>query len=468
MSLNTLPGVKAEIIDGQLRPRFVPTQPKVTLIGTTNNPDAVVGEPTRIDVDADLMKVDNFFLADGVTPSPSGPVRKPSELSRAIAEARNGGAEHVEYVVLPDPTATNLFLEITPTNKRRYDSQAVMYTLLKESPIDIVVPVNSNIDATGLSLGENMGYELANFCHQATINERSALGVIGTTPPVAGNAIPTLAQTEAWVAGLETFDTSSVLGAAFTEGDGITDAGADGTPDNYAFWATTDENIPTGTPPRYDAQVESERRGAVVDIGKYLSVTTETVRFINEVSNQVDKTNGFYHGNIAAAYAGLVASLPSRIGTTNKVLGGTTPVRALSPSQVERLQTARFVAMRIRPTGYLVNNGITFAHRINDVDRSDFTQLTTLRITQDALSFVRSRAIEFIGQPNNAEAKNALQADIDDALRIMQRLGALNRYDFNIQVNPAQATLGRMVIELTIVPAFEITTITVAIALARE
>lgn len=468
MPLNTLPGVKAEIIDGQLRPRFVPSQPKITFLGATNNPNAVVGEPTRIEVDADLQDVDNFFATDGVTPDPNGPVRKPSELSRAISEARNAGAENIEYVALPDDGNTALKLGINATNAERFAALNTMYTLLQETPVDIVVPVGATIDATGLTSTQNFAWELANFCHQATINERSAIGMIGVTPPVAGNATPTLAELEAWVAALETYDTTTILGADFTIGDGTTDVGGDGIPDNYAFWATSDENIPTGTPPRYDGQVEADRRGAGVDIGKYISVCADTVRFINEISNLVNPANGFYHGNIANAYAGLVASLPSRIGTTNKVLGGVTPVRALSPSQVQRLQTTRYVAMRVRPQGFVINNGITWAHRINDVNRSDFTQLTTLRITQDALSFVRSRAVQFLGQPNNATAKSALEADIDDALRIMQRIGALNRYDFNIQVNPTQATLGRMVIEITIVPAFEITTITVAIALARE
>jgi hypothetical protein len=468
MPLNTLPGVKAEIIDGQLRPRFVPQQPKVTLIGVTNNPNVVSGEPVLITVDADVSLADNIFAADGITPDPSGPVSKPSELSKAIAEAFNGGADNVEFVAIPDPTATNLKLGLTPTNQERFDGQEALFTLLKETPIDIVVAVGATIDATGLAATDNFAYQLANLCHQSTINERSCVGVIGVTPPVAGDVQPTLLQLETWVSALESFDTSSILGSDFSIGDGVTDAGSDGIPDDYAFWSTTDEAIPVGAPPRFDGDVETDRRGEPVDLGKYISVAADTVRFVNEVSDRLNPTTGFYHNNMAAAYAGLIASLPSRLGTTNRLIGGVAPVRALSPSQAERLMNKRYVTMRRRANGFVVTNGITWAYRINDFFKSDFTQLTTFRITLDAISFIRGRAQQFINKPNNAQVRAALETEIDTALSLMQRIGALNRYSFEVVVNPAQAVLGRVTIDLTIVPAFEITTITLAVALARQ
>ncbi|MGH7412446.1 MAG: hypothetical protein ACREJ6_15500, partial [Candidatus Methylomirabilis sp.] len=455
MPLNTLPGVKGEINDGQLRPRFVPQQPKVTLIGSSNNPELPVGEPFIIETDADAQKTYNRFLADGTTPSPSGPIRKPSELTRAIAEVRGGGAENIEVVVLPDPTAMGQALEIDPNNLRRFQAQEALFPLLKETPIDAVVPVGATIDASGLGVGENFGYQLANLCHQSTINERSVRGYIGSVGPVAPNSTskPTLAQQEAWVAALEAFDTTAFGGASFTIGDGVTDAGGDGVPDNFAFWGTQNELIPTGTPPRFNGQVEIDGKGQPVDIGKYITVFVERVRFFNEVAQDVNPTLNFYDANGVAAYAGLRASLPSRLGTTNRVLPGAVPIRPLSPTQVERLQRKRFVALRLRPTGYVVNNGITFAYHINDFFKSDFTQETTFLITQDALSFIRTRAVQYLGGPNNAQVKAALESDIDDALKVMQRLGALQRYNFQLIISPAQAVLGRMRIEVTLVPA---------------
>lgn len=470
MPLSPLPGVKGTINDGQLRPRFVPQQPKITVVAPCNNPDLAVGEPVIMETDADVTLTNNRFAADGTTPDPAGPVRKPSELTRAIAELRVAGAENIEVVVLPDPTASNLALEINPTSKRRYDAQEALFTLLKESPMDALLTPGATIDATGLAADENFGYQSANLAHQSTINERSMIAGIGTTGPVAKDATskPTLQQNETWVAALEAYDTSGIEGAAFTIWDGTTDVGGDGVPDNYAGWATTDENIPTGAPPRYAGTVELDDKDEPVDLGRYLSVVTERVRFFNEAAQKVNPTLRYYDDNAVAAYMGLVMSLPSRLGTTNRVLPGALPLRPLSASQVARLQLKRYVAMRLRPTGFVVNKGVTFAYHINDFYKSDFTQLTTFRIAQDALSFCRTRAVQFIGQPNTAEVRAALESDLDDALRIMKRNGALNRYNFQIIINPAQAVLGRMRIELTIVPAFEITDIDLSLSLARE
>jgi hypothetical protein len=469
MPINNLPGVKVELIDGQLRPVSLPVTRKVTLLGVTNNPNIMVGEPIRLESDNDAASFDDFFLADGVTPDPAGPLQKPSELTKAIAETFAGGADNVEVVVLPDPTATNLALELTPTNQRRFDALESMYTLLKYTPVDIVQPVGTTIDATGLASTDNYAYQLGNFCHQTTINERACIGVLGVTPPVAGDtSTPTLAQAEAWVAALETFDTSSILGSDFTIGDGITDVEPDNVPDTYAFWATSDEAIPLGSPPRFDADVDTDRRGEPVDLGKYISVVADQGRFVNEVSSRVNVTGGFYHANLASAYAGLIASLPSRIGTTNQIMRGATAVRALAPTQAERLMSARYVTFLNRPTGYVVANGVTWAYKLSDAVRSDFTQLTTMRITIDAVSFVRTRAIRYIGQPSNAQTRAALRADIDEALGVMQKIGALQRYDFQLNITPAQAVLGSMTVDLKLVPAFEILEITVTAALAAE
>jgi hypothetical protein len=462
MPTSTIPGVKAHIQDGGLRPRSTPVQPKVTVIGTTNNPDIVPGEPIRVESDNDARLFDNKFASDGVTLDPTGPISKPSELTKAVAEAFNGGGDHVEVYALPDPTGTSLKLEVSPTPARRFDALAEAYRLLKFTPIDIAIPVGTVIDSTGLLSTQNFAYQLANFCHQTTINERAAIGAIATTPAVAGDVVPTLAQMETWVAGLEDFDTSGILGIAFPIGDGITDANADDVPDTYAFWATEDEAIPVGAPaPRFDADVEIDRKGQPVDLGKYISVVADTVRFINEESSRVNASLGYYHGNAVAAYAGLISSLPSFVGTTNQILKGATPVRPLAPSQVERLINKRYVSFINRPTGYVVADGITWAYRISDSIRSDFTQLTTFRITLDAISFVRTRAMRYIGQPSNAQTRAALNADVDEALSKMQQIGALQKYDFRVVATQAQQVLGRIEIELKLVPAFEIKTITV-------
>jgi hypothetical protein len=467
-STNTLPGVKAEILDGGLRPRSIPVQPKIMLIGATNNPDISPGEPLRIDSDDDAILFDNKYASDGVTLDPNGPLSKPSELTLAIAEAFGGGADHVEVYPLPDPTGTSLLLEPNPTNARRYAALDEAYKLLRFAPLDIVVPVGATIDATGLLATQNFAYQLGDFCHQTTINESSCIGVIGTTPPVAGENIPTLAEQESWVAGLESFDLSAVLGASFTIGDGITDVGGDGIPDTYAFWSTQDSSIPTGAPPRFNGKVEEDRRKNPIDLGRYLSVVPEHVRFLNEEAARHRPNLGFYHNSAAVAYAGMIAATPSWIGTTNQNIRGASPIRPLAPSQVERLASKRYVSFMLRAGGFVVADGVTWAHKVSDAIRSDFTQLTTIRITMDAVAFVRSRCQRYLGQPNNASVRSAIAADVDESLQKLQTLGALQDFEFRLAITPAQMVLGKMAIEMKLVPAFEIREITVVAGLSAS
>jgi len=472
MPLNTLPGVKAELIDGQLRPVSVPTQPKITLIGTCNNPNVGPGEPIRLESDDDAAQFDNKLASDSVTLDPTGPISKPSELSKAITEAFNGGGDNVEVFVIPDDNDQSVKLGVDAIPQERYDSLDGAYDLLKFTTVDIVTPVGATIDATGLASTDNFAYQLANFCHQAFINERGCIGTIGLSPAVAGNNIPTLAQQEAWVAAAETFDTSGILGADFTIGDGVTFTGADARsqgPDTYAFWATSDEAIPIGAPtPRFDSDVETDKKGFPVDIGKYICVVADTVRFINEQSGRENPTGGFYHANAATAYTGMIANRPARIGTTNDQLRGAVPVRALAPSQAERLESKRFTTFLNRPTGFVCANGVTWGHRISDQVRTDYTQLTTMRIALDAVAFVRARVMRYIGQPNNAQVRASINSDVDEALSVMQRLGALQGYDFRVNSSASQQILGQMTIDIRLQPAFEIRTVTVSTSLTAQ
>jgi hypothetical protein len=472
MPLINIPGIRLNLTDGNLRPRSVPTQPKVTLIGVTNNANVDPGEPIRVESDDDARQFDNTYASDSTTPDPAGPISKPSELTLAVAEAFAGGADHVEVMALPDSTSIDTKLGLFHSESQRYSALGEAYTQLKYTPVDIVVPVGVQIDSTGLSATENYAWQLANFCHQTSINERTCIGMIAVQPAVAGNTVPTIKQQEDWVAALETFDTTSILGDDFTIGDGVTATGADPAnqgPDTFAFWATDDEAIPTGAPtPRFDADIEFDNKNQPVDLGRYISVVADTLRFINEESGRQAPTLGYYHANGVSAYAGLVSSLPSFVGTTNQIIRGATPVRALAPTQVERLANKRYVTFINRPTGYVVADGVTWAHRISDEVRSDFTQLTTIRIAFDAVNFVRAGLFRYLGQPNNAQIRAAIEADIDVALSNLQRLGALQKYTFRLNLTAQKMVLGKMDIEMTLTPAFEIKTITLTTGLSAE
>jgi len=460
MALDNLPGTKVEVQDGSLRISRPPAMPKVTLIGTTNNPGIDPGEPVRVETDDDAVLFDNMYAADGVTLDPTGPFQRPSELSLAIAEAFAAGGENIEAIALPSATGLATKLEPDPSNSDRYTALGSLYNIIKHTDLDITVPVGAYIDSSGLGVGENFGYQLANFCYQNSINHRMGIGVLGVSPPdpIDSNptGIPTLTQLNDWVTALAAFNTSAINGADFTIFDGVTDSGGDGVPDNYAFWATTNETIPTGAPPRFDANVVTDRRGEPVDIGAYISVPTEWARFFNDEGRRVNPTLGYYQSSTASAYAGLISKLPSRIGTTNQILRGTTPIRQMSPTQAETLINARYVPMLMRSLGYVMVQDNTGAYHISDYYKSDFTLLTTVRITHDAVRIVRSRGQNYIGRPNNAVNRNALMADIDEGLGLMQKLGAIEWFEATLIAPPSMTVLGRAQVDLVVQPAFEL------------
>lgn len=448
-----IPGVRAEVVD--LGTRVTPPQlgPKVTVIGLTDKTDVPLEEPILLQRAEDIAL---FELQSGL----------PSEISKKLEEVMAGGAKNIEAFVLSDGSG-NRWSSVDPTT--RYTLLDRAYELLLNHDTDVVLACGTAIDMTGQPTGKNFAYQLANFCYQATKEYNSCIGVIGVQPPtqaVAGTGVPTLADQAAWVNALKAFDTSGLLGIDLTIYDGETDSGPDGVPDNYAFWATTDEEIPVGSPPASAATVRKDAKNNPIDIGAYLSVVAAWGRIRNEAATRIYPTLGYYNGSGESAYAGLITTLAPEISTTNQRVGGIEPLRELSPRQVNDLCGARFVCFWTQPVGYVVASGMTGAYNISQYFRSDFVRLTTVRITHDAIAAVRVVANPFIGKPNNGANRSALEAAIDEGLGKMQKRGALEGFRFSLVSTPTMRVLGQIIVDLTIIPAFEITEIRVQIGLA--
>lgn len=473
-----IPRVIADISDGNLRTVPVPGSPKVTLLGITDNSAAKENEPTLIRPQTNLA---DFDLSNGA----------PSELSKAIIEARDGGAENIEVVVISKVSV------ITPADRKT--KLADTYKLLINHPLDVVVPVGARIDTPNQTAASNFAYDLAAFCYKATKNFNACVGVIATEPPVpfpdeptiiltagyhiasgTNPTIPTvgklgrnvttisLAELENWVAKAETYNTAGAEGASFTSYDGTTDANTDGVPDTFAMWATSDEVLPVGTPPSSDSQVLKDKNKNPIDIGKLISVVAGAYRFTNDISKKVDPTNGFYHNDGAAAYAGRIASLRPHHPPTNKTIRGLDVIRNLSIGQADRLSQKRFVVFQDQPKGITVVSAMTGAYNISKTYRSDFVRLSTVRITLEAIERIRSVANPFLGEPHNGVSENALRSEIDQVLLKLQTEGALRSYAFELVSTAAMQVLGELTIDLQLVPAFEITQITLNVALRQE
>lgn len=309
-----LPGATVNITDQGLRISRAPSGPKITLLGMTTSTQTEATPYVPYDVaDATLTTAYVKF---------KNAVGTVSELSKALYECYIGGARDIELMNIL-PTASGALT----TDDDIYGYLDKAYATLLNLDVDIVVPIGVTLDSTTLTGSRNFGYQLSNFCYQATANSNTCIGVIGvngaTTSP---SGTPTLDEIETWVTNLENYTNCS-------EYDGTTDVTGDGIPDNYRFLATSTQTMPAS----WSAADVTDLKGNKVDIGAYISVVAACVRASNDASTDVYPTLGYYNSNGAAAYAGLIASLPAKSAPTNKIVNGVSMQRDLSLGQADRL-----------------------------------------------------------------------------------------------------------------------------------
>lgn len=445
-----LPGATVEVLDQGLRISRPPSGPKVLLLGTTTSADAVASGYAPYSIaDGSLTAAYNKFLnSDGTV----------SELCQGLFECYIAGGRDIELMnILPAASGT------TATNDARYGYLEEAYSNLLDYNVDIVVPLGAHLDDTITSdCGTpgsqwSFGYQLANFCYQATVNNNTCIGVIGVDGATASpSGTPTLHEVKTWKEALEHYTNCSYY-------DGTNET-ATGTPGNYSFVATTTERMPSS----YTGGDVTDAKGNRVDIGAYISVVAANCRAANDAAVDLYPTLGFYNCDGAASYAGLIASLPAKSAPTNKIIDGITLQQNISQAQANALAGARFVTFLSKPKGIVAASAMTGAYNINQYYRSDFVRLSTVRIVHDAINYVRETADQFIGEPNNAPQRNAMATAIENALKNMQEQGALRRFNYNVYASPTDQVLGRATVELELVPAFELQTIIVIVALNSE
>lgn len=216
-----------------------------------------------------------------------------------------------------------------------------------------------------------------------------------------------------------------------------------------------------------------DSRNGKVDAGQYISVFSVPLRAVGtQVSSRAlavgaSLSNTSRNTDGSAAYAGLITSLAPQSAPTNKQVNGVVQLKLLSTKQANSLTGMRHVTMYSRTNGLTVASGVTGAHNVSRYIRSDYTRLSTVRIVHSTLDLIRSAANKYLGEPNNAPQMNALDAEIDQILLAMKGSGALRSYSFSIASTPDQRVLGELDINLTLVPAFEITSINLVVSLSK-
>lgn len=191
-----------------------------------------------------------------------------------------------------------------------------------------------------------------------------------------------------------------------------------------------------------------------------------------ELAYEVPGKAGVYYASGVVTYAALVSTLSPESAPTNKAVAGVKGMRYnLSLRQLNSLSGNKYVSFRVKNGAVYVTDGITTAPDIvigGLVNKSDYTRLSTLRITHAAINLVRVISEPFIGEPAGIPQLNALNAAIQAGLNAMKQAGAIVDFRFSIVQDQGSAILGESKITLILVPAFETRKISVDVSLRPQ
>lgn len=188
-----------------------------------------------------------------------------------------------------------------------------------------------------------------------------------------------------------------------------------------------------------------------------------------ELAYQVPGKASIYYANGLVTYAALVSTLKPESAPTNKPVGGVVGMNYnLSLRQLNALSGNKYVSFRVKNGAVYVTDGITTAPDIvvgGLVNKSDYTRLSTLRITHAAINLIREIADPFVGEPNGTPQRNALNSAVTAGLNAMKSAGAIVDYRFTIVQDRTSSVLGQSKVSLILVPAFENRKISVDVSL---
>jgi hypothetical protein len=156
----------------------------------------------------------------------------------------------------------------------------------------------------------------------------------------------------------------------------------------------------------------------------------------------------FSGGYLAAAVAGLIASLPVQASPTNKTLTLAGLTTRFNSAQLTEL-VKKHVLVAEQRNGFRVVKGIT----TND---GAWQQVTTRRIVDYAIYGVRASCDPYIGKLNNVRVRGAMKATLDAFLTRMVEDEALVKYTLDVSATRNQEIAGEAMVTMTLMPTFSI------------
>lgn len=190
---------------------------------------------------------------------------------------------------------------------------------------------------------------------------------------------------------------------------------------------------------------------ALIDIGWYISV------IFGPELGMVNEVFGNYVSSGVSVYAAITSALAPEAATTNKELPVTGMRYRLSEAQHNQLAGKAYVTFESKTLNttagrrFTVKSGVTAG-----LLTSDYTRLSTVRITHATVQQIRKAADKYIGLPNSLAQRNSLATEIQSTLDLMKTAGVLQNFRFEIYSSIQDQVLGNAFITLELVPAFEL------------
>lgn len=209
-------------------------------------------------------------------------------------------------------------------------------------------------------------------------------------------------------------------------------------------------------------------------VDSLMKLDTEMSPYLQVVASEVGLTMPYTNSTLfingATHYAALVSTLNKESAPTNKKVGGVNTIRFdYSLRQLSKLTEKKLVTFRLKDGNLVVTDGCTTAPYIMVAGKkrdSDYARLSTLRITQLAITVVREAVEPFIGEPNQMPQFNALTTAIKSSLEKIREAGVINGYNFAI--TGVTTSLDGAYVRLEIVPAFEMRRVEVQVSLTAS
>lgn len=315
----------------------------------------------------------------------------------------------------------------------------------------------TKIDGSALAASDfkeiNFAQQLANFCFVASANEYNVLGVIGTSLP-ASFAPKDVSK---WIGKEPVLDADGNLIANGTGllGNKLLVGKLNHKP---GLFATTSGDF-QGASGSTGGNIEKDRGGRPVDIGRYISVYSAPQTFFNSV----DETGFGYHANGAAYYAGFITTLASQSSPSNKIAPDAVAPLKLSKAKLNSLAKYGYVALKQKNRVLRFSDAPTAARKA-----SDFVRLTTMRVVDEVVNDVRRIAEPYIGEGNTSAARKSLETNILQLLGKKQDAGVIQRFEAKVSATTKQRIEGDMTVELILIPPFEVRKIQIVTSLAKS